>query len=135
MQQAVCVRRKKINEKNKQENIRPTANTRRNPQQPGDRDHLETACGETRPTVSPILVLLLSIDPGCVEISLACIHICVLAQLLCRLLYTFGAALFSRKSNLFFYCCDMYLRLRGCPVVLDIELSVSAWYQKKESTV
>ena len=24
----------------------------------------------------------------------------------------------------------MYLRFRGCPVVLDIELSVSAWYQK-----
>ena len=24
----------------------------------------------------------------------------------------------------------MYLRIRGCPVVLDIELSVSAWYQK-----
>ena len=24
----------------------------------------------------------------------------------------------------------MYLRLRGCPVVLDIELSVSAWYHK-----
>ena len=26
------------------------------------------------------------------------------------------------------YC--MYLRFRGRPVVLDIELSVSAWYQK-----
>ena len=26
--------------------------------------------------------------------------------------------------------CDMCLRLRGCPVVLDIELSVSARYQK-----
>ena len=24
----------------------------------------------------------------------------------------------------------MYLRFRGCPVVLDIELSVSAWYPK-----
>ena len=24
----------------------------------------------------------------------------------------------------------MHLRVRGCPVVLDIELSVSAWYQK-----
>jgi len=24
----------------------------------------------------------------------------------------------------------MYLRFRGCPVVLDIELSVSAWYHK-----
>ena len=26
--------------------------------------------------------------------------------------------------------CDMCLRLRGCPVVLDIELSVCTWYQK-----
>ena len=24
----------------------------------------------------------------------------------------------------------MYVRFRGCPVVLDIELSVSAWYHK-----
>ena len=24
----------------------------------------------------------------------------------------------------------MYLQFRGCPVVLDIELSVSAWYHK-----
>ena len=29
---------------------RRTQNTPRNPQQPGDRDHLETACNETRPT-------------------------------------------------------------------------------------
>ena len=25
---------------------------------------------------------------------------------------------------------NMYLRFRGCPVVLDIELSVSTWYHK-----
>ena len=30
----------------------------------------------------------------------------------------------------FFLYCEMHLRFRGCPVVLDIELSVSAWYQK-----
>ena len=30
-------------------------NTSRNPQQPGERDHLETACDETRPTRSPRL--------------------------------------------------------------------------------
>ena len=29
---------------------RRTQNTPRNPQQAGDRDHLETACDETRPT-------------------------------------------------------------------------------------
>ena len=38
-------------------------------------------------------------------------------------------ALVSRQRS-FFLCCDMYLRTRDCPVVLDIELSVSALYQK-----
>ena len=33
---------------------RCTQNTSRNPQQPGDGDHLETTCDETRPTRSPI---------------------------------------------------------------------------------
>ena len=62
-----------------------------------------------------------SIDPGFV----ARLYTYILAQLLCRL-YAFGATLFSRQRNLFIYCCDMCLRFRGCPVVLDIELSVSA---------
>ena len=48
MQRAVCVRKKK-NEK-----ICPTQNTPRNPQQPIDRDHLETARDETRHTRLPI---------------------------------------------------------------------------------
>ena len=41
----------------------------------------------------------------------------------------FGA-LFSGQRGFAFLCCDtrIYLRLRGCPVVLDIELSVSAWH-------
>ena len=39
----------------KREKIRPTENTPRKPQQPGDRDHLETVCDETRPTRSPTL--------------------------------------------------------------------------------
>ena len=40
--------------------------------------------------------------------------------------------LFSRQRSFFLYylTCDMCLRFRGCPVVLDIELSVSARYQK-----
>ena len=40
--------------------------------------------------------------------------------------------LFSRQRSFFLYYSDtrMYLRFRGCPVVLNIELSVSAWYQK-----
>ena len=45
-------KRKKIEQKNteKKKKIRPTQNTPRNPQQPGDRVQLETACEETRPT-------------------------------------------------------------------------------------
>ena len=35
---------------NKHEKIRPAQNTPRNPQQPVDREHLEMACDETRPT-------------------------------------------------------------------------------------
>ena len=69
-----------------------------------------------------------SIDPGFVEISLACIHTyphCCC----CAACIRFGA-LFSRQRSFCFLYCDMYLRFRGCPVVLDIELSVSAWYQK-----
>ena len=65
MQQAVCVRRKKTKKKTKP---RRTFNTPRNPQQPGDRDHLEKAYGETRPTPSPYLPA--SRDPGFVEIGL-----------------------------------------------------------------
>ena len=38
--------------------------------------------------------------------------------------------LFSRQRDLFLYCCDIHLRFRGCPVLLHIELSVSAPYQK-----
>ena len=40
----------------KNEKIRPTENTPRNTHQPSDHDHLETACGETRPTRLPTLV-------------------------------------------------------------------------------
>ena len=67
-----------------------------------------------------------SIDPRFVEIGLACIR--MYSQCCCAACIPFGA-LFSRQRSLFLYC-DMYLRLRGCPVVLDIEPSVSAWCQK-----
>ena len=39
-------------------------------------------------------------------------------------------SLASAASSSTVLYCDMCLRLRGCPVVLDIELSVSARYQK-----
>ena len=47
-----CIRRCEF-EENKAINppkSRRTQTTPRNPQQPGDRDHLEAACDETRPT-------------------------------------------------------------------------------------
>ena len=47
LQQAVCVRRKKIRIKNTKKSAE---NTPRKPQQPGNHDRLETACDETRPT-------------------------------------------------------------------------------------
>ena len=37
--------------------------------------------------------------------------------------------LFARQRSFFFYC-DTYLHFGCCPVVLDIELSVSTWYHK-----
>ena len=43
-------RKKKKTGKKKLDRFCPTQNTPRNPQQPGDRDHLEAARGETRPT-------------------------------------------------------------------------------------
>ena len=69
------VRRRKENERKKHEIPPNTKKTHHgiNPQQPGDRDHLETACDETRPTRSPYSHDS-SIDPGFVEIGLACIH-------------------------------------------------------------
>ena len=75
-----------------------------------------------------------SIDPRFVEIGLACIHTyphcCCCCGCCCAACICFSA-IFSRHRSLFFLCyCDMYLRFRGCPVVLDIQLSVSAWYQK-----
>ena len=80
-----------------------------------------------------------SIDPGFVEIGLACIHtyqgmynILALLLLLRRLCTFWCSILFSGQRSFVVLCCDtrMYLRFRGCPVVLDIELSVSAWYHK-----
>ena len=45
-----CAFEEEKNPKIKPEKIRPTENTPRKAQQPGDQDHLETARDETRPT-------------------------------------------------------------------------------------
>ena len=53
--------------------------------------------------------------------------------LLLRRLCTFWCSiLFSGQRSFVFLRCDtrMYLRFRGCLVVIDIELSLSAWYHK-----
>ena len=59
-------------------------------------------------------------------------YILALLLLLRRLCMFWCSLLFSGQRSFVFLCCDtrMYLRFRGCPVVLDIELSVSAWYHK-----
>ena len=74
-----------------------------------------------------------SIDFGFVEIGPACIHtyVCtrtaaaVAAPVYVLVLYTI-----FWPAQLRLLCCEtrMYRRFRGCPVVLDIELSVSALY-------
>ena len=52
--------------------------------------------------------------------------------LLRRLCTYWYSILFSGQRSFVFLCGDtrMYRRFRGCPVVRDIELSVSAWYHK-----
>ena len=45
----------RIRSKKKKTKSHRIQNTPRNPPHPGDRDHLETACDETRPTRSPTL--------------------------------------------------------------------------------
>ena len=60
-------------------------------------------------------------------------YILALLLLLLRRLCTFWCPiLFSGQRSFVILCCDtrMYLWFRGGPVVLDIELSVSAWYRK-----
>ena len=49
------VRNKKCKLMENAKKSRLTKKSLREPQQPGDRDHLETACDETRPTRSPTL--------------------------------------------------------------------------------
>ena len=103
-----------------------------NPRQPGDRDHLETACGETRPTAYPILAHFPHASRVCGNRPRLYTHVCIYSNCCCCAACVHFGALFSGQRRFVFLCCDtrMYLRFRGCPVVLDIELSVSAWYHK-----
>ena len=77
-----------------------------------------------------------SIDLGLVKIGLACIRTYVYTRTAAAaaappvyVLVLLNYFLASAASS---FCADtrMYLRFLGCPVVLDIELSVIAWYQK-----
>ena len=118
-----------IKNKNKKKiKIRSTQNTPRNPQPPGHRDQLETARDETRPTRQPMLARFLHRSQVCGNQPRLYTYIPTLL-LLCRVCIRFGA-LFSRQRSFCFICCDTYLRFRGCPVMLDIELYVSACYEK-----
>ena len=65
----VCVRSSEKKKSTKKAGkCRRTQNSPRNPQQPGDRDHLETTRNETRLTRCPYSPA--SIDPGFVKIGL-----------------------------------------------------------------
>ena len=77
---AGSVRSKKKKKKKNTKKSRRIQNTPRNPQQPGDRDHLEMACHEHVPRVSPYSPA--SIDPGFVEIGLVQLSQSVKRQML-----------------------------------------------------
>ena len=108
------VRSKKYEEKKtgkKTKKIRPTPNTPRNPQPPGDRDQLETARDQTRTRGIPYSRAS-SIDPGFVEISLACIHTyphCCC----CAACIRFGALFSRQRSFCFLYCDTRYVCISG----------------------
>ena len=139
MQQAVCVRSK---EKEKKKHEIPP-NSKKHTTKYIHSSQATATTSRRRavkhvPFVSPYSHSS-SIDPGFVEIGLACIHtyqgmynILALLLLLRRLCTFWCSILFSGQRSFVVLCCDtrMYLRFRGCPVVLDIELFVSAWYHK-----
>ena len=106
----------------------PTQNTPRNPQPAGHRDRDETARDETRPTRQPILARFLQRSRVCGNQPRLYTYVPALLML-CRFCIRFGA-LFSRRRSFCFLYCEMYLRFRGCPVVPDIDLYVSAWCHK-----
>ena len=128
MQQAACVQRK-YNEPSSRRNPTQKAHHEINPQQPGDRDHLETACDETRPTRKPILARCL--HRSRVYGNWPRLHTYVYTRTAAGplvyvlvLYFLVGAASFSTVKP------RIYLRFWGCPVVLGVERSMSAWYQK-----
>ena len=79
-----------------------------------------------------------SIDLGFVEIGLTCVQTYVYTRTAAAaappvyVLVLYTGVLFSGQRSFVFPYCDtrLYRRFRACPVVFDIELSVSAWYQK-----
>ena len=64
--------------------------------------------------------------------SLVYTRMYILELVLLRRLRTFGCSIRFSSGRGSAFLCDTrtYLRFRGCPVVLNIELSVSAWYHK-----
>ena len=82
-----------------------------------DRLHISRVCGNR-----PRLYEHVRIYSHCCCFCAACVRFGALLR----------GTLFSGQRSFVFLCCDtrMYRRCRGCAVVLDIELSVSAWYHK-----
>ena len=101
-----------------------TAARRPGPPRDGVRRNTSHALAHTR-TLPPYI-------PGLWNRPRLYTHVCTYSHCCrCAACVRFGA-LFSAQHSFVFLCCDnrMYLRFRGCPVVLDIELSVSARYHK-----
>ena len=72
--------------------------------------------------------ILVQFHPIIVLLAVVWVVVVVVVGGGCAACIGFGA-LFSRQRSFFLYC-DMCLRFRGCPVVLHIELSVSARHQR-----
>ena len=100
MQQAVCVRRKE-NEHKRHEIPPNTEKTHHGnyPQKPGDRDHLETACDETRPTREPILARFLRTYRICGNGPPVYTRVYILALRQLRCLYTGWFSVFDHLPN------------------------------------
>ena len=92
------------------------------PQQPGDRDHLETACSETRPTRWPILAPFLHRSRVCGKRPRLYTHVCIYSHCCCccaacvrfGALYYFMASAASSFSAVILVCIAGFGVVRWC---------------------
>ena len=89
------------------------------PSQPGDRDHLETACSETRPTRGPMLALFLQKSWVCGNQPRLNTHGCIYSHSCCRCAACVraGALYFSLASAASSFSAVILVCMSGCGVV------------------